>query len=177
MSVRRLKKKRVFESISFFMVRSKTVHHFLKKIKIFYYYFFRYCECSDCMKMSKKSRDARFFRSKTVHQNFSDFLKKVKKMGKSAFFPEKCLWSQDHFRTLWSYWLSCKMREKSRQKKTQKKRDFVFWNSFLKMKIGHLFLSILEFKKKVYKKRIFCFLSRFGEMEKHRMRIYNIIWL
>jgi hypothetical protein len=35
------------------------------------------------------------------------------------------------------------------------------------MKIGHLFLSILDFKKKVYKKRIFCFLSRFGEMEKH----------
>jgi hypothetical protein len=85
------------------MVRSKTVHHFLKKIKIFYYYFFRYCECSDCMKMSKKSRDARFFRSKTVHQIFFYFLKKVKKMGKSVFFLEKRLWSRAPFHTLWSY--------------------------------------------------------------------------
>jgi hypothetical protein len=153
------------------MVRSKAVHFFKKKIKIFWFFLFCYCRCFAFTKNAKKSCDARFFRSKTVHQNFSDFLKKVKKMGKSAFFLEKCLWSQDHFRTLWSYWLSCKMREKSRQKKTQKKRDFVFWNSFLKMKIGHLFLSILEFKKKVYKKRIFCFLSLFGEMEK-----YGAVW-
>ena len=133
------------------MVRSKAVHFFKKKIKIFYYYFFRYCECSDCMKMSKKSCDARFFRSKTVHQNFFDFLKKVKKMGKSVFFPEKCLWSQDHFHTFWSYWLSCENRQIRVRKKTQKKKDFVFWNSFLKMKIGHLFLSIFEIKKKVLK--------------------------
>jgi hypothetical protein len=41
------------------------------------------------------------------------------------------------------------------------------------MKIGHLFLSILDFKKKVYKKRIFCFLSRFGEMEKHGGAAWN----
>ena len=151
------------------MVRSKAVHFFKKKIKIFLFFLFCYWECSDCMKMSKKSCDARFFRSKTVHQKFSDFLKKVKKMEKNAFFQEKCLWSQVHFHTFWSYWLSCKTCEKDRQKKTQKKRDFVFWNSFLKMKIGHLFLSILEFKKKVYKKGIFVFLSRFGEMEQHRM--------
>jgi hypothetical protein len=49
------------------------------------------------MKKSKKSCDARFFRSKTVHRIFFDFLKKVKKMGKSAFFPLFFLWSQDHF--------------------------------------------------------------------------------
>ena len=139
------------------MVRSKAVHFFEKKIKIFLFFLFCYCGCFAFTKNAKKSRDARFFRSKTVHQKFSDFLKKVKKMGKNAFFPEKCLWSQVHFRTLWSYWLSCKTREKDRQKKTQKKRDFVFWNSFLKMKIGHLFLSIFEIKKKVLKTKNFPF--------------------
>jgi len=49
------------------------------------------------MNKTEKSCDARFFRSKTVHRNFFDFLKKVKKMGKSAFFPLFFLWSQSHF--------------------------------------------------------------------------------
>jgi hypothetical protein len=80
------------------MVRSKAVHFFEKKIKIFLFFLFCYCRCFEFTKNAKKSRDARFFRSKTVHQKFSDFLKKVKKMGKSAFFPLFFLWSHDHFR-------------------------------------------------------------------------------
>jgi hypothetical protein len=114
------------------MVRSKAVHFFEKKIKIFLFFLFCYCRCFEFTKNAKKSRDARFFRSKTVHQKFSDFLKKVKKMGKSAFFPLFFLWSHDHFRTLWSYRLSCKTCEKSRQKKTQKKKGFQFLKLFFK---------------------------------------------
>ena len=97
MSVRHFKKKRVFESIRFFMVRSKTVHHFFQKMKIYFLKIICYYGCIACMKKSKKSCDARFFRSKTVHQIFFDFLKKVKKMGKSAFFPLFFLWSQSIF--------------------------------------------------------------------------------
>ena len=59
------------------------------------------------------------------------------------------------------------------RKKCQKKMVFVFWNFFFKMKIGHLFLSIFEFKKKVLetlKLSIFSIsLNYFGEMESYAL--------
>ncbi len=99
-----------------------------------------------------------FFDPKRSTKIFLIFWKKSKKWEKVRFF---------HF---FSYGLSTiftlfvllsimqNMRKKSWKKNT-KKRDFIFWNSFLKMKIGHLFLSIFEFKKKVYKKGIRIFLN------------------
>ena len=59
-------------------------------------------------KNGKKSCDARFFGDKTVLRFFFSFLKKVKKIGKNAFFLEKSLWSQDHFVVNSHYHLSCK---------------------------------------------------------------------
>ena len=122
-----------------------------KKIIFFWKYFPSYYKCSGFLKNMKKSCDARFFGAKAVLRIFWGFQKKVQKIGKNAFFSEKCLWSRDHFRTKSYYHLSCKNAKKMSRKKCQKKGVFVFWNFFLKMKIGHLFLSIFEIKKKVLK--------------------------
>jgi len=133
------------------MVRSKTIHFSEKKITFFYFYFFCYWLWFDFKKKVEKSCDARFLGDKTVLRFFFGFQKKVGKITFFAFFSEKSLWSQDHFVKKTRYHVSCKTSKKQGQKKCQKKRVFIFWNSFLKMKIGHLFLSIFEFKKKVLK--------------------------
>ena len=139
------------------MVRSKTIHFSEKKITFFYEK--KYCDwkCFDIENKDEKSCDARFLGDKTVLRFFFGFQKKVGKITFFAFFSEKSLWSQDHFVKKTRYHVSCKTSKKQGQKKCQKKRVFIFWNSFLKMKIGHLFLSIFEFKKKVYKKGILNF--------------------
>ena len=103
------------------------------------------------LKMVEKSCDARFFGDKTILRNFLDFQKKVQKIRKNAFFLKKSLWSQTHFVKMLHYHLSCKNVKKMSEKKCQKKTIFIFWNFFLKMKIGHFFLSIFEIKKKVLK--------------------------
>ena len=133
------------------MVRSKTIHFSEKKITFFYFYFFCYWLCKDFKKKVEKSCDARFLGDKTVLRFFLGFQEKVEKITFFAFFSEKSLWSHDRFHKKSRYLLSCKTSKKQGQKKCQKKGVFIFWNSFLKMKIGHLFLSILEFKKKVLK--------------------------
>ena len=104
-----------------------------------------------------------FFDPKRSIEFFLIFWKKSKKWEKLHFF---------HFfsyglATIFTFFILLNIMWKSEllgKKKCQKKRDFIFWNSFLKMKIGHLFLSIFEFKKKVYKKGIFFLLFLFGEM-------------
>ena len=133
------------------MVRSKTIHFFRKKITFFIFYFFCYWKCFSFEKNVEKSCDARFLGDKTVLRFFFGFQEKVEKITFFAFFSEKSLWSRGHFVKKSRYHLSCKTSKKQGHKKCQKKRVFVFWNSFLKMKIGHLFLSIFEFKKKVLK--------------------------
>ena len=133
------------------MVRSKTIHFSEKKITFFYFYFFCYWLWFDFEKKVEKSCDARFLGDKTVLRFFLGFQEKVEKITFFAFFSEKSLWSHDRFHKKSRYLLSCKTSKKQGQKKCQKKGVFIFWNSFLKMKIGHLFLSILEFKKKVLK--------------------------
>ena len=108
------------------MVRSKAVHFFQKKNENIFFNFFCYCICFTFSKKSGKNRDARFFRSKAVHDFFSDFLKKVEKIGKNEFFSLFSLWSQGHFHQFRHYHLSCKRCKNRRQKKTQKKGDFNF---------------------------------------------------
>ena len=133
------------------MVRSWALLFSEKKITFFWNYFFPYYKCFDFEKNVEKSCDARFFGAKTVLRKFLSFQKKVGKIGKNAFFSEKSLWSQTRFRQKSCYHSSCENAKKMSEKKCQKKRVFIFWNSFLKMKIGHLFLSIFEIKKKVLK--------------------------
>ena len=133
------------------MVRSWALLFSEKKITFFWNYFFPYYKCFDFEKNVEKTCDARFFGAKTVLRKFLSFQKKVEKIGKNAGFSKKNLWSQTHFRSISYYHLSYKNVKKMSQKKVSKKRDFIFWNSFLKMKIGHLFLSIFEIKKKVLK--------------------------
>ena len=105
------------------------------------------------------------------------FYKKVEKIGKNAFFSEKSLWSQQPFFQKSYYRLSCKKCKINFQKKMSKKRIFIFWNFFFKMKIGHLFLSIFEIIKKVLKtKKLSIFsisLKLFGEMENDRLTDKN----
>jgi len=79
----------------------------------------------------KKSCDARFFRSKTVHRIFFDFLKKVKKMGKNAFFPLFFLWSQRHFHIIHLIEYHAKHAKKVVKKK-HKKKGFCFLKLFFK---------------------------------------------
>ena len=83
------------------------------------------------MKKTEKSCDARFFRSKTVHRNFSDFLKKVKKMGKNAFFPFFFLWSRHHFTLFVLIEYHAKVVKKYVKKK-HKKNGFRFLKLFFK---------------------------------------------
>ena len=133
------------------MVRSCALLFSWKKITFFWKCFFPYCKCCKFKKKVEKSCDARFFGAKTVLRIFWGFLKKVGKIAFFAFFSEKCLWSRVHFHQKSCYHSSSDTWFFWSEKKCQKKRVFVFWNSFLKMKIGHLFLSIFEFKKKVLK--------------------------
>ena len=145
------------------MVRSWALLFSWKKITFFENIFFRHWNCFGFKKKVEKSCDARFFGDKAVLRFFLGFQKKVEKIGKNTFFSKKSLWSQTHFRPISYYHLSCKNAKKMSQKKVSKKRDFVFWNSFLKMKIGHLFLSIFEFKKKVLKKTKTCHFLHLAE--------------
>jgi hypothetical protein len=158
-------------------VRSCALLFSWKKITFFCKYYFPYYKCSKFLKIVKKSCDARFLGAKAVLRIFWGFQKKVQKIGKNAFFSEKFLWSRDHFRTKSYYHLSCKNAKKCLEKKCQKKGDFIFWNSFLKMKIGHLFLSIFEIKKKVLKtKKLSVFsisLKLFEEMERIRFKLFD----
>ena len=113
------------------MVRSKTVHHFSKKNKIFLFFFICDGLWFAFIKKHEKSCDARFFRSKTVHRIFSDFLKKVKKMGKFAFFSLFSLWSRCifHIFHLIEYRSKC---VKIYVKKNSKKKGFHFLKLFFK---------------------------------------------
>ena len=133
------------------MVRSCALLFSWKKMIFFWKSVCCDCKCCGFLKRVKKSCDARFFGAKTVLRIFWGFQKKVEKIRKNAFFSEKSLWSQDHFVKKSHYHLSCKNAKKMSQKKVSKKGDFIFWNSFLKMKIGHLFLSKSGIKKKVSK--------------------------
>jgi len=83
------------------------------------------------MKKMEKSCDARFFRSKAVHRFFSDFLKKDKKMGKSAFFSLFSLWSQHHFHIIRLIEYHAK-HAKNVTKKKHKKKGFCFLKLFFK---------------------------------------------
>jgi len=154
-------------SATFFM---KKNHFFLK---INFLLLIMHCSQKKC----EKSCDARFFGAKTVLRFFWSFQKKVEKIGKNAGFSKKNLWSQTHFRSISYYHLSYKNVKKMSQKKVSKKRDFIFWNSFLKMKIGHLFLSIFEIKKKVLKTKklsIFSISPKYsGEVESNRFRLFD----
>ena len=151
------------------MVRSKALLFSWKKIIFFLKKNIRYWECTEFQKNVEKCCDARFFGDKTILRNFLDFQKKVKKIQKNAFFSKKSLWSQVHFTKKSHYHLSCENMKKKSKKKCQKKTIFIFWNFFFKMKIGHLFLSIFEIKKKVLKNEklsVFSIsLNLFGEME------------
>jgi len=113
------------------MVRSKAVHFFQKKNENIFFEIICYCICFTISKKLKKSCDARFFRSKAVHRFFFDFLKKVKKMGKSAFFPLFFLWSQRHFHIIRLIEYHAK-REKKVTKKKHKKNGFRFLKLFFK---------------------------------------------
>ena len=133
------------------MVRSKALLFSWKKITFFLKKIICYWICTGIQKNVEKSCDARFFGDKTILRFFLDFQKKVKKNEKNAFFLKKSLWSHPHFSKKSCHHLSCKIMKKRFKKKCQKKTIFVFWNFFLKMKIGHFFLSIFEIKKKVLK--------------------------
>ena len=113
------------------MVRSKAVHFFQKKNENIFFEIICYCICFTIWKKTKKSCDARFFRSKAVHRNFSDFLKKVKKMGKSAFFSLFFLWSQRHFHIIHLIEYHAKHAKKVAKKK-HKKNGFRFLKLFFK---------------------------------------------
>jgi len=113
------------------MVRSKAVHFFQKKNENIFLKIICYCICFTFSKKSKKSCDARFFRSKAVHRFFSDFLKKVKKMEKSAFFSLFSLWSQRHFHIFHLIEHRVKVVKKDVKKK-HKKNGFRFLKLFFK---------------------------------------------
>ena len=133
------------------MVRSCALLFSWKKITFILKIIFCHCKCIVLKKNVEKICDARFLGAKTVLRIFLRFLKKVEKITFFAFFSEKSLWSQTHFRQKSCYHSSCENAKKMSQKKCQKKGVFIFWNFFFKMKIGHLFLSIFEIKKKVLK--------------------------
>ncbi len=161
------------------MVRSCALLFSWKKIIFFWSYFFPYYKCFNFKKNDEKRCDARFFGAKMTLRKKMGFQKKVKKIGKNAFFWKKSLWSQPRFYEKSYYQLSCENMKKRVEKKTQKKRVFVFWNSFLKMKIGHLFLSIFEFKKKVlkiFKLSVFSISLKYSVKWIVSVCIYSFIW-
>jgi hypothetical protein len=80
--------------------------------------FFRYHKCIDIEKNDENFCDARFFGDKVTLRIFLRFQKKVKKIGKNAFFSKKSLWCHPPFHQKSCYHLSCKNAKKDAQKKT-----------------------------------------------------------
>ena len=147
-------------------------YFFQKKKSLFFREnFFHTVNALVSKKMSKKAVMLVFLGPKRSWEFFWVFIKKSEKSHFLRFFWKNA-YGLRHILitcriTIWHKKLVFFLVEK----KCQKKRVFVFWNFFLKMKTGHLFLSIFEIIKKVLKTLNFPFSpSRwiiFGEMERN----------
>ena len=119
-------------------------------------------------KLSKKLWCS-FFGGQNDPEIFFEFSKKNQKKWKKYIFFEKMLMVSCPFlRQVILPYIITNIIFFSR-KKMSKKTDFHFLKLFFKMKIGHLFLSIFEFKKKLPNIKNFSIfsvsLTCFGEME------------
>ena len=133
------------------MVRSKALLFSWKKITFFFEKNNMLLKMHWLFKKHRKKLWCSFFWGQNDPEKFFGFSKKSPKNQKKCVFFEKKLMVSDPFCQNVALSFIMQKCEKNVWKKMSKKTIFIFWNFFLKMKIGHFFLSIFEIKKKFLK--------------------------